>query len=227
MLFKTGAVALFATAALAVGAPSASAATFLSVGPNALCASGGCFSATKTFTQTFSAAGGSYSISALNLDRSVLGANQDLAVKVSFYTADGQQISNWGSYVIAGLNGQVVTLGGQDFNWDASKGDLVVRLDLVKPDKGGGGGGGGGFASFASAPSFGDGDMSPPGNAFGVQRGLGGTDGIPPGILRADPPSNPVFAVTVPEPASWALMIVGFGAAGTLIRRERRHPRFG
>ncbi|MBW8813040.1 MAG: PEPxxWA-CTERM sorting domain-containing protein [Caulobacterales bacterium] len=68
--------------------------------------------------------------------------------------------------------------------------------------------------------------MTPPGEALGIQRGLGGTDGIPPGILRVDPPKNPVFA-PIPEPVSWSLMIVGFGAAGALVRRERRHLRFG
>jgi hypothetical protein len=233
MLFKTGAIALFATAALAAAAPPAKAASFLSVGPNALCGSAGCFGANKSFTQTISAPGGTFNIAGLNLDRSVLGQFQNQAVRISFYTSDGQEVGNWGAYVIAGLNGQVVTLGGQSFDWDASKGDLLVRFDLVNANKGGAGGGGfasapafGGGGSFASAASS-DGTMTPPGNAFGIQRGLGGVDGVPPGIVNANPPNNPVFAAVVPEPASWVLMIAGFGAAGLILRRERRNLRFG
>jgi hypothetical protein len=233
MLFKTGAVALFGTVALAAAAPPAHAASYLSLAPNAFCASGGCFGATKTFVQSFSSPSGA--ISALSLDRSILGADQDYAVKISFYSASGDKVGDWGSWVIAGLHGDAVTISGQTINWDASQGDLVVRLDLQKPDKNGGGfGGGGGGGAPASASSFtsssigfGDGGMNPPGEANGIERGLGGTDGIPPGILQVDPPKNPVFASAVPEPLSWSLMIMGFGAAGALIRRERRHHRYG
>ena len=28
----------------------------------------------------------------------------------------------------------------------------------------------------------------------------------------------------IPEPATWALMILGFGAAGGMLRYQRRHP---
>jgi hypothetical protein len=34
-----------------------------------------------------------------------------------------------------------------------------------------------------------------------------------------------VFHLEVPEPTTWALMVVGFGAAGALLRRKRRTSR--
>ncbi|THD64976.1 PEPxxWA-CTERM sorting domain-containing protein [Phenylobacterium sp.] len=44
--------------------------------------------------------------------------------------------------------------------------------------------------------------------------------------LRADNFDLTINSGTVPEPASWALMLVGFGAAGALLR-SRRRPAFG
>lgn len=227
MLLKTGAVALFATVAMAATTPAAQAATYLSVGPNSLCGAGGCFSASKTFTQTYSASG---LVSGLNLDRSLLGENQNLAVKISFYDSAGNKVGDWGAFVVAGLSGQVVTLGGQSFKWDASQGDLTLRLDLVKPDKGAGGGGfaGSGFGGGGGGGGgLDDGGITGPGVGGDAPRGLGGLEGPPLGLPSPPPPDPPSVAAVVAEPASWALMIMGFGAAGALIRRERRHFRYG
>ncbi len=42
-------------------------------------------------------------------------------------------------------------------------------------------------------------------------------------IPQAPPPGGPQpAAAIVPEPASWALLIAGFGAVGTALRRQRR-----
>ena len=35
-----------------------------------------------------------------------------------------------------------------------------------------------------------------------------------------------VVPTSAPEPAAWALMVLGFGAAGTLIRRRRLHQKY-
>ena len=42
------------------------------------------------------------------------------------------------------------------------------------------------------------------------------------GYPAVDVAIDRVFAVPVPEPASWALMITGFGAAGAMLRRRRQ-----
>jgi PEP-CTERM motif len=44
------------------------------------------------------------------------------------------------------------------------------------------------------------------------------------GFPAVDVVIDRVFATAVPEPASWALMITGFGAAGAMLRRRRQAP---
>jgi hypothetical protein len=41
------------------------------------------------------------------------------------------------------------------------------------------------------------------------------------GVLAKDPPTT-----TVPEPAAWALMLVGFGGMGAMLRRRRAQVAF-
>lgn len=93
---------------------------------------------------------------------------------------------------------------------------------------GGGGGAPGGFAPFGGAPGGlipenfvtpGDpGTPGGPGDPGPGDPGPGGPDnpglpGPPPGLL--DPGGAPV-----PEPATWAMMLLGFFAIGTAIRRR-------
>lgn len=236
-MLKLRAYALATAAVLALAAPSARAASFLQAGPNALCAGGGCFGTANSFRQTWSAAdrSGQMSIGSFMLDRSILGANQDMLFKVSFRLADGTKVGDWGSFMIAGLGGQVVRLAGQAFTWDASMGDLILHLDLVVPDKGGGGGffagggggGGGGLSSVgggfggssmtvaAESPAFSPSELMPM-NDILMGAPHGGRGG-----LGFDP------AVSAPEPSSWALMLLGFGAAGAMLRVRRRTLRYG
>jgi hypothetical protein len=47
------------------------------------------------------------------------------------------------------------------------------------------------------------------------------------GLAANAPPPPPPPPPTVPEPASWALMLVGFGAIGGTLRARRRSVRFG
>lgn len=204
-----------------MGAPAAQAATTLNLGPSSLCSSGGCFGDTKrTFSHTFSAAdfGGGASISRLAVFKGLLGEMATYGVKITFQTADGTVVGDWGTFTLAALAGDTVTIGGKSFDWNADFGDLVVKLDLLIPDKNGGGfggfggfggggfgGGGGGFAAApVGAPGFGD--------------------VIPRGPILVGPPTGGLVAdlrTAMPEPGAWAMMILGFGLAGAVFRRQR------
>src|SRR5689334_16354250 len=132
-MLKTGAAALFAVAAAAMALP-AQAASLFSASASAACGVDGCFSGeTHTFTQAFAANAfhGTLDVGSLMLDRSILGGMQDQLFTVSFHLADGTALGNWGSFMIAVLGGQIVTLSGSAFQWDTSLGDLVLQLDLV------------------------------------------------------------------------------------------------
>lgn len=80
------------------------------------------------------------------------------------------------------------------------------------PDGGGGGGfiGGGGFGS--GGPGSAPGTSLPPGTPTAP-----GLPSVPVNPLNPGMPS----ASNAPEPASWVLMLVGFGAAGGAIRYRR------
>jgi len=220
-MLKIRTFALAAAAVLVTAAPSAQAATFLQVGTNALCSSGGCFGSGNTFQKVWSAAqqSGPVDISSLFLDRNVLGDRQDFAVKVGFSLADGTKVGDWGAFTIAVLGGQVVQVGGQAFTWDTSRGDLVLTLSLVVPEKGGGGFFGGGLLGGGRGANFG------PDGGADLGSGMVVAD-MPPGVGR-DVVDNLVAAVTaVPEPRAWALMLIGFGAAGATLRGRRRHLKY-
>jgi hypothetical protein len=216
----TRALALIAAvAAISGGASSAQAAAWLTVGPNDLCGSDGCFGNSKTFTQTFSAAGrsGVVDVGSLAIFRDVMGGMSN-AVKVSFQLADGTEVS-WGKFTLAALGGKVVTVGGREIAWDTALGDLTVKLDLVVPDKGGVGGGGGFGGGGSSVDYYGGGG----GLGGGVAAGGGVPFDIAPGGPLVRPALPPQSLIAVPEPGAWALMILGFGAAGAMLRRGRTY----
>lgn len=217
---KSLVLAFTSLAALVVAAPSAQAATMLTVGPSSTCSASGCFGeTTRTFKQTFSAADGPVSISSLSLFRGIVGDMQNYAVRISFETADGTKIGSWGAYTLAMLGGEFVTLGGESFVWDAATmGDLVLKLDLLKPDKGGGFGGGG-FGGFGGGAS-----------AFAPGAGVSDAARFGPPRINMPGPAAPqavdldVALSAAPEPGAWALMILGFGGAGVMLRRRRSAP---
>ena len=59
--------------------------------------------------------------------------------------------------------------------------------------------------------------------------GGGGGGGVVPPPVTPNPPVIPETPVTpaVPEPASWALMLLGFGATGIALRRRRTARAIG
>lgn len=223
-MYRSGASALIAAAAICAAVPSAGqAATFLSVQASSLCGADGCFAGgKKTYTQTFSGAAQAGSsvvnISHLQVAKDIVGSVEHTAVRVTFVLADGTEVT-WGKYSLNALGGDIVTLGGQALAWNTAVGDLTVRLDLILPEKGGagggffgGGGGGGGGFEAAGAPSSAD-------------LGLGMEMGRPMARLPDE-----AFAISaVPEPATWAMMILGFGAAGAALRRRNglHHLKYG
>ncbi|WP_337188621.1 PEPxxWA-CTERM sorting domain-containing protein [Phenylobacterium sp.] len=195
-------------------ASSADAATFLSVGPDSLCGSGGCLSESRrSFSQTFSpGTGGLKGVSALAFSRGIVGDMQHHAVRISFELADGTVI-DWGKFVVGVLGGDVVTLRGQSFDWDGALGELTVRVELLLPQAGGGGG----FAGFGGSPV----SLAPP--AFSP---------LPDSVVgfpaaRPSLPGAGFLATAVPEPDAWAAMILGFGGAGAMLRNRRRSPQSG
>lgn len=223
-MFRTGATALIAAAGLcAAVSSSAEAATLLSVGASSLCGPASCFAGDKkSYTQTFTSGGreGVIDISSLMVAKSIVGSVEHLAVKVTFVLADGTEVT-WGKYSLNALGGDVVTLGGQTLAWNTAAGDLTVRLDLILPEKGGaGGGGGGGFGSFRGGGSS---------SVATAESDAGAGFDVVVGRPLVLPSLTPGLITAVPEPGAWAMMILGFGAAGGMLRRKNglHHQRYG
>ena len=108
---------------------------------------------------------------------------------------------------------------------------------------GGGGGGGGGYGSGGGSGSGGGGGSNPTAPATtpvatapilpgtGAPIVGGGPVSVTPVVLSpivppvSGPASTPVSGA--PEPEEWALMVVGFGLIGALVRRRRRGTLIG
>ncbi|WP_296597975.1 PEPxxWA-CTERM sorting domain-containing protein [Phenylobacterium sp.] len=209
---KSLVLALSTAAAVLAAAPAANAATTLTLGPSSLCAASGCFADNaRVFTQSFSLKNGAFDVSQLRLFKGLVGDLQDYAVKISFTTADGTVVSSWGSYVLATLAGDYATINGQQFSWNGADGDLVLKLEVLMPSKSVGLGGG--FAGFAANPY----QAASPFTAAAISAAAPRINLAGP----AAPDRDSLAAVAVPEPASWALMITGFGLAGAAVRRRR------
>jgi len=192
-------------AAMILGGSSAQAATTLNVDWNTGCGKATCFSDTGSFSQTFSgsAFNGPVNISQLLMDRGVLGDLDGKTFRISFQL-NGEEIGTWGSFNMGGIGGDELWFGGESFVWNPEDGDLVLMLALVPPPKAGAGGGG--FALQSQGASFTGGF-------------LGDGDGPPEGDNTQTDVRLPSGAV--PEPATWAMMIAGFGMAGAMMRRRR------
>lgn len=95
----------------------------------------------------------------------------------------------------------------------------------------GGVGGGPGFAGVPG-PVLGGGAVFGPGSSGGTGGGSGGGGIVSPSPGSTPPPTplptatGPGVVSPIPEPATWLLLIAGFGAVGSAMRR-RRHVAVG
>jgi PEP-CTERM motif len=194
-------IAAFAVAAVSLGASQAQAATVLNAGWTTDCGKSTCFDENGQYKQTYSggAFSGPVSISQLLMDRGVLGTLDGKTFRLSFQL-NGEEVGTWGQYNMGGIGGDQLWFGGEQFTWNPEDGDLVLVLQITPPPKPGAGG----FGGFALRED-GDGESTP---FDGGEEGGGGQPGG----------REPVAAV--PEPSAWAMMIMGFGLAGALIRRR-------
>ena len=179
--------------------PSAQAATVLSVDWNPSCGKATCFDDNGSYSQTFSSSAfsGPVNVSQFLMDRGILGSLDGKTFRISFQL-NGEEIGTWGQFNMGGIGGDELLFGGDSFVWNPEDGDLVLLLAITPPPKEGAGGGGG-FALRSEGPSF-DG-------------------GLPDGDDQQTGGRLPAGAV--PEPATWAMMIAGFGMAGAMMRRRR------
>ena len=201
---RTVLTGIAAAAAMALGASAAQAATVLNVDWNAGCNKATCFNDDGVFTQTFSkgAFTGPVSIGQLLMDRGVLGSLDDKTFRLSFQL-NGEEVGTWGSYNMGGIGGDELWFGGEQFVWNPEDGDLVLVLALVPPPKEGAGGFGGLALNTVE-------DLLPEDGLTDFDQGQTDIDD-----------GGREQATAVPEPATWAMMIAGFGLAGASMRRRR------
>lgn len=205
-------LAMTAAAGLALCAAPASAATMISAQWGDGCSKTTCFNEKGVYTHTWSAldVSGPVTIGKLSLDRNILGDLDTKMFKLSFQI-DGQEVGSWGTFLMSAIGGDILTFGGEAFDWNPEWGDLTLVLELIPPPKEGFG-----FASFSPSD---DGDGGGGGGGSFVQS----FDFQPDDNGDGDPqqPDSQRLTGAVPEPTTWALMITGFGGAGAMLRRRR------
>ena len=187
-------------AAMVFAGPSAQAATVLSVDWNASCGKATCFDDNGSYSQTFSSSAfsGPVNVSQFLMDRGILGSLDGKTFRISFQL-NGEELGTWGQFNVGGIGGDELSFGGESFTWNPGDGDLVLVLAITPPPRQGAGGGGGSFLQSETQSFTG---LLPP------EDGNEQTDArLPSGA--------------VPEPATWAMMIAGFGMAGAMMRRRR------
>ena len=204
-----------AAATLALGAGPAGASVFLQGGKDIACNAYSC-------SGVASAPSGGGWIDSLSFDRSLLGDLKNAMVHITFWNAQGEMVGDLGNYLLGVLAGDQLTLKGTGFDL-TGLGPLTFKIEKVSM----GGGGSGGFGGFGgaplsfSAPSFSAPSVSAPSFAAAPSLSVGSiagfssfTDGGPVRLVAT-------VVTAVPEPASWAMMLLGFAGAGAVLRRRR------
>jgi hypothetical protein len=201
---------------LAMVAP-ARAATTLNANWNTACGKSTCFDHHGVFSQTYSASdfSGPVTVDHLLMQRGVLGALDSHMFTISFML-NGQEVGTWGNFIMGGIGGDELTFTGLDFTWNPGDGDLELVLTLTPPL---GDTGENDFRGRLSSPPEGDPDpgFNPgPGSDPGSNPDVGSSGGVEDQLITTD------FSTTaVPEPATWALMLGGFGLMGAALRRRQ------
>lgn len=115
----------------------------------------------------------------------------------------GASLSNFGSFSLAGAAPSVLSFTGPGFNYDPLDGNLIMQINLSNV--------------LADGNAFYFRDVT---NSLVVDRYFGGATGTVSGTGLVTTFSTVRSAV--PEPATWAFIIFGFGAVGGALRSNRR-----
>jgi hypothetical protein len=138
----------------------------------------------------------SYDIAFYLSDRPLDGMSETPGDNLGFLLAD------WGNFSLSGLMPAELTFDGVDFTYDPADGNLLMQVTVTAV------GATVGYDSFFQADS----SISVTQRLYDNAGGVEANDAL--GLVTR-------FNDAVPEPASWALMILGFGGVGSVIRRRR------
>ncbi|MFL5296721.1 MAG: PEPxxWA-CTERM sorting domain-containing protein [Phenylobacterium sp.] len=166
-------------------------------------------------------------VNSFSFNRGLLGKLDGGMVHITFWSADGKTLlGDFGNYMTGVMGGDVLTVMGLGFLVDPDHGPIKFRFEHVGLG-GDGGGEGGGFAGggggFGGAPlvshgpePFRGGDDNDNESAGAFLRTSSGPASAALTITQAA-----TLVAIVPEPQTWALMLVGFGGLGAMLRRQR------
>jgi len=124
--------------------------------------------------------------------------NGDIAAQTAALTLLGVTFSDFNSYLKIDTSDATFLDFGQQLY-----GDTIIGIHF------------GNGSGVGNSTAFFEFNFTSPVN--GISLNLPGSSGVVLYLTQAPPQTSPV-----PEPATWAMMLVGFGAAGVAMRRKRK-----